>query len=245
MSKNLGRHLLIGPPKVDPRNRNYPVRRALDAAGVVPDQNRSTRKMWRAGPVLDQKQEPDCSGFSMTGVLMANPRGDFTTPVNVANAYAHNHTDRARRGHGIAAIAVDRGAIGSYFWCENLGDVVDALIAVGPVMASLPWYDSMWYPDGKGRLRVRLDNDPGYHAFALIGYDPAKKLGGWTGPAFLIRNSWGKFWGVGGNAWITCGDFERATQSGVGYDQSVCLPWGKTGKPIAQMLAENPDPAVS
>jgi len=43
----------------------------------------------------------------------------------------------------------------------------------------------------------------GGHAVCVIGYDDSRK-------AFLVRNSWGAGWGVGGNFWLP---FSYATNS--------------------------------
>lgn len=45
-----------------------------------------------------------------------------------------------------------------------------------------------------------LENDPfvGFHCIAVVGYDD--DLGAW-----LIRNSWGRDWGMDGYAWVKYG----------------------------------------
>jgi C1A family cysteine protease len=51
------------------------------------------------------------------------------------------------------------------------------------------------------------DIDPivGYHAIAVVGYDD--ELAAW-----LLRNSWGKGWGIEGYCWIAYGDSEIDTE---------------------------------
>lgn len=41
----------------------------------------------------------------------------------------------------------------------------------------------------------------GGHATLIVGYDDSIKIGDSQG-AFLLRNSWGSKWGIGGHAWI-------------------------------------------
>lgn len=45
------------------------------------------------------------------------------------------------------------------------------------------------------------DSDPviGYHCIGIVGYDDAQQ-------AWLLRNSWGTGWGMGGYCWIAYGD---------------------------------------
>ena len=52
------------------------------------------------------------------------------------------------------------------------------------------------------------DGNAGGHAMCLVAYDDEK-----YGGAFLVQNSWGKTWGVGGRIWIRYDDWAKYTKS--------------------------------
>lgn len=53
------------------------------------------------------------------------------------------------------------------------------------------------YTSGTGRMKMPLPNEAivGGHAVMAIGYDDTER-------AFIVRNSWGEDWGIGGNFWM-------------------------------------------
>lgn len=66
-----------------------------------------------------------------------------------------------------------------------------ALAEFGPLLAAYPVYNS-----GPSFWKKPSADAPmmGGHAVAIVGYDDTKK-------AFLVRNSWGLWWGEGGYCW--------------------------------------------
>lgn len=44
----------------------------------------------------------------------------------------------------------------------------------------------------------------GYHAVCIVGYDDDKVMPDGSKSAFLVRNSWGKTWGLEGYFWVSC-----------------------------------------
>jgi C1A family cysteine protease len=87
---------------------------------------------------------------------------------------------------------------------ETLGVLKENLAAGLPAMFGFTVYSS--FPpvgDGKGEIPFPTQGDrvEGGHAVVAVGYDNKKKIAGDTG-AILIRNSWGREWGVEGYGWL-------------------------------------------
>ena len=101
------------------------------------------------------------------------------------------------------------GLLREYRWAFSVEDVTDAVLAKGPVVIGIPWYDGM-YEAPYGLLKVRGELVGG-HCLTVVGY--AVKSGGvkvgdtflynpFDEDAFVLQNSWGESWGVKGLALI-------------------------------------------
>lgn len=204
-------------PNHDPRSRGYGIRRLIGEQVTV----EKVRRLWHAGPVLDQGAEGACVGFGWTGELLARPRTQVGVSTLLANAHAIRLYNRAKQidewaGENYSGTSVIAGAkaveetrmMEGYNWCFGLDDVRDALITSGPVVLGINWYESMYETDENGVVVV---DGPlvGGHCLLLTGYDPA-----WPDPEddqkthemYRWRNSWGKSYGLGGNGWISAFD---------------------------------------
>lgn len=190
-----------------PAAASYPMRAALPAS-----RPRVSRRVWPAGPVLDQGALGACVGFGFTAELMAAPAPDRDVPRPVAEAFARRVYYRARQIAGLdqsptdgttpesGALAVrELGLIGGFYWATSIDEVRDALLASGPVVATLPWVPSMDRVSRRGTVRVRRRPTASYHCLLVLGYDPAHEFGSKRRPdrrpGFLLRNSWGHSWG--------------------------------------------------
>jgi outer membrane protein assembly factor BamB len=76
-----------------------------------------------------------------------------------------------------------------------------------------------------------LDQSPGAenHAVCIVGYDDSKGASG----AFLVRNSWGEYWGEGGCCWVSYRSFTGSKQVYTlreNFDPAVVERF--TGKPV-------------
>jgi C1A family cysteine protease len=74
-----------------------------------------------------------------------------------------------------------------------------SLVENGPFALGLNW-DKSWFKGGTLDVPRKKDVQGG-HMVCVVG---------WDGTSFKVRNSWGKWWGNGGYAWIT----ERAVEWG-------------------------------
>lgn len=93
---------------------------------------------------------------------------------------------------------------GGFWGGGSVEDVLKALTQ-GPVMTTMRVFgDFMTYSSG---IYKHVTGEMlGGHAISIVGFDRAKR-------AWLIRNSWGKEWGMGGFAWVSWDD-----TSGVGSE---------------------------
>lgn len=103
------------------------------------------------------------------------------------------------------------GAISTYHWANNVGDIANAILTVGPVVMGTVWLNSMFNPTvivDKWYLKVDTSSGvAGGHAWVVNGYNSE------TGE-FRMKNSWGKDWGNGGHAYIRSADMEYLLNDG-------------------------------
>jgi hypothetical protein len=105
------------------------------------------------------------------------------------------------RGEGTSLLAglkiVKRlGACGWYEWAFGVEELALGL-QVGPAVLGLTWYDGMMKPDASGYVWA-TGRKAGGHCILCRGIDMEKR-------AFILRNSWGADWGMGGDCLVTWG----------------------------------------
>jgi C1A family cysteine protease len=75
--------------------------------------------------------------------------------------------------------------------------IKDAVCRFGPVSAGI-YSTSFFHHYSGGVFDEFFDTDTTNHAINIVGWDDSKR-------AWLIRNSWGKYWGEDGYAWVAYG----------------------------------------
>lgn len=211
-SKQRALPILDWKPQHDAKSRAYPIR------ALIGEHVDTRPRRWKPGTVLDQGSEGACVGFGWTGGLMAAPRRPEThIAASLGNLFALDLYGRAKvlddwpgedySGTSVLAgakAAQETGKIDSYRWCFGIDDVRDALIAEGPVVIGIPWYESMY--ETSADYEVLVDGDMvGGHCLLVTGYHPehpdydGREMYRW-------RNSWGRSYGEHGTAWIDAGD---------------------------------------
>jgi hypothetical protein len=112
----------------------------------------------------------------------------------------------------------------------SMDDVKRWLDTVGPVAAHLDvWQSFMNHGSGVWTLNPAIDiagpdkntpsiNWPGSHILLIVGYDDAQK-------AWILRNSWGTGWGVGGYGLLGYGQANIDSNTRFGLQQPSPDPW--------------------
>ena len=205
-------------PHHDPRSLSYPIRT------LITTEPRRRNKLWRLGPILDQGREGACVGFGWTAENLATPIAVDLNRVAVSvprdpTAYAKDLYRRAQRidewdgenyeGTSVnagAKICRENGVLREYRWAFGVNDVVNTVLAKGPVVLGINWHESM-YNAPNGVLKV---SGPvvGGHCILAVGYTlKSPKLDGEDG--VVLQNSWGKGWGINGLAEIKVSDLSK------------------------------------
>lgn len=198
-------------PSRDPRNRNF--LRAVTGKPLV-------RKTWRLDYRLDQGQEGACVGFGWAHRLDAAPRRRH---LNGLDAFAFYYRARELDEYpgedyegssvlGGAKAVQEKGLISSYRWAYDLQNVLQALSHEGPVVMGTNWLADMFEPRTDGYLQV-AGSLAGGHCWLLRGIDPAKGR-------VTMSNSWGRSWGLKGDAYLTFDDLGILLEDG----GEACIP---------------------
>lgn len=193
----------------DDRSRNYGV------AEVIPSTVARKTKLWDVPDKdvpLNQGREGACSGFSLSTELAASP-----VNVDVSNVFAMELYQAARRidaaagrhwesGASILAGALalknDYKLITEFRWGFGIDQVVDTIIAKGPVVLGVNWYYDMYSPNADHVIEVSGVLS-GRHAITAIGY--LHEDGGYL----ALMNTWGRTYGADGVGYLKVADATR------------------------------------
>lgn len=203
--------------------------RAYSVSEVLPDRGLRTRS-WRCDVHLDQGQTSACTGFSRTydisgqpvavKIRGALPKEPFAHSLYRLAQYLDEWPGQNYEGSsvlGALKAAQQLGFIGEYRWAFDMDDMLAALSHVGPVVVGTTWFNSMFQPRPSGLLEIRPSSgEAGGHAYTLrriLVTRSAKRAFLGAGedirsePLLVVRNSWVKDWGKGGEAGIWPSDY--------------------------------------
>lgn len=205
-------------PRHDPRSRAFPIREVMSGP------TRRRNKLWRIGPIIDQGREGACVGFGWTAEALSTP---VAVDLNrVAANIPRDPTDFAQSiykraqnidewaGNDYEGTSVNAGAkamrevglLHEYRWSFAMPDIIDTILAKGPVVLGLWWHYDMYWPEN-GVVKP-TGQKVGGHCLTAVGYTvKSEKLNGEDG--IILQNSWGNSWGINGLAEISVTDLDR------------------------------------
>lgn len=181
-------------------------------AGPVLEPMRSTRRSYRYwfqnGWWGDQNGYPQCVAYAFVHILEDGPVTRKGTSPVVDPAWLYGKckqrdgapNEDGTYGRVAAQILKEMGLISAYRWGMNMEDIRVAALEHSPIAMGTNWYRGMSDPlNGVMRLTGPIE---GGHEWVINGYNSKRAL-------YRIKNSWGKGWSKGGNAWIQEEDLER------------------------------------
>jgi hypothetical protein len=200
------------------RDAEHPMRAALmDAPVVLPK-----TKYWAFfNEALNQWYTGTCVGHGGEGWLLAGPiiqkrKGAFPDAYALyrraiaVDEWTENDAEINLEssllvfGTSVRAlfkVLQELGYVREYVWAQTLTDIQEFVSLKGPVVIGVNWYEGMMATDVDGYLNL-TGRVAGGHCVLVIGVDNVKRR-------FRILNSWGKWWGQSGRAWVRFEDMER------------------------------------
>ena len=211
----------------DERSRNFSVKQFLPWAYGPRSYT------WSVPVNLDQGAEGACVGFGFAHELAARPASvpgmtnDFARqriywPAQQIDPWEGGAYPGAAPFYegtsvlcGAKVVTNQLKLYTAYHWCFGLQDVIMTLGYKGPVVLGLNWYEGMWDTDPAGYIKPTGQLIGGHCILAHSVDMVRKRVGLW--------NSWGKWWGVNGRAWINFADLDRLLKE----QGEACVPTGR------------------
>lgn len=178
----------------DSRDKDYPMDKVR---GLALDKT----KMWRTGPILNQRHSSQCVGYAWRQWLSSAPLMTQGGPTaydiwssarSLDELPGDDYNGTTVRGGAKALETL--GYIKEYVWAYNAEMVRDFVLSTGTVVLGCNWYHGMTNTSFLNYARP-TGKYLGGHALLVCGFDHGKN-------AFRLVNSWGRSWGWNGMAWI-------------------------------------------
>ncbi len=199
----------------DERSRKYPIR-----ARVTIKKRRSYT--WRCRTHLDQGAEGACVGFGIAHELAARPsevkrltnkfaREKIYWEAQKIDPWPGGSYPGARpvyEGSSVLAgvkIAQKKGYFDSYYWAFSLNDLALGVGYRGPAVLGISWMEGMADTDEKGFIHA-TGSIVGGHCILCRAINVKEKY-------FMLRNSWGKNWGMDGDCKISFPDMKKLLEN--------------------------------
>lgn len=201
--------------RFDERSRGYGIR-AIMKKGAVPRSYTWACKLW-----LDQGVDGACTGFSVCHEAAARPVEVKGLNAKVAEAVYHRAREldewegedyEGSSVLGAIKAGAERHWYDEYRWAFGEDDLMLAVGHHGPAVLGINWYESMFEPSAHGVLRVGGEIAGG-HAILCNGFNVKTGM-------YRLHNSWGKSWGIDGEAFVSRKDMARLLKE----QGEACIP---------------------
>jgi hypothetical protein len=204
----------------DYRDKNYPVRTLIEQA---PKELLLARRRYHfsQGWWGDQGNNPYCVGYGWTHWIEDGPVTHGGEPPCIDPVFLYREAQKVDEwpGESYEGTSVRAGAkvlqalgfISGYRWASNFQEWIDTILSVGPVVIGVNWYDDMFDPDPDGKIHIG-GSLAGGHCIKSDAVNMDLEV-------IRLKNSWGRFWGVGGFCYISFKDAERLQRE----DGEICL----------------------
>jgi hypothetical protein len=195
-------------PAPDPRDRKFAISRQYLAS--LP-----TAKHWLTGKILDQLDTPQCVEFSGRQWLATSPiRNAWSKPSGWLYGECQRNDEWSGEDYdgtsvrALFKVLQRERYISQYGWAWDVETITGWILSQGPMVVGTDWHEGMLETDRHGFVHT-TGFGVGGHAFVLKGCNRLKKCPDGTTGAYRLANSWGRFWGDGGYAWISIADFAK------------------------------------
>jgi hypothetical protein len=199
----------------DTRDYDYPIILS------TPKRERTYRYWNQNGWWGNQRNTPQCVGYGWSHWLEDGPTTHGGQPPIVKPQVIYTEAQKidAFPGENYDGTTVRAGAkylqsigwISEYRWAYDLETTINTILNLGPVVVGTWWFDDMYEPDKKGFLHVSGIASGG-HCYVFNGVNIKQQK-------IRMKNSWGREWGLDGNAFLTFKDAEKLIR----MDGEVCL----------------------
>lgn len=222
--RGLGRLILE-----DERDKNFQIRALLPRAVALP----TWRYWWAQGWWGDQGSTNQCVAYAFVHKFhdgpytmaqhvekkyrktpIINPR-DLYCAAQAIDPWPGDCNNWQYEGTSVRAgakVMQDWELIREYRWAWDADTVIDCVRGVGPVVLGTYWYAGMSWPTPEGFLKAE-GVIQGAHAYIINGVNMTERK-------VRMKNSWGRWWGVNGSAWITFDDLDKLMRNA----GEACLP---------------------
>jgi hypothetical protein len=221
-------------PEHDARSRSWDVRALMAAPTILPPLRSFT---WPNRFVSDQGREGACVGHGHMGRSINAPIRSAAkgTTDNDVSAMSHRVYKEAQHvdewpgedydGTSVLAgakVMARDGLYESYWWAFNIDSVLLAIAYVGPVVLGIPWLDTMFEPRPSGLLDCTGDIAGGHCIRARGVRLRARLYKEGLDPIEVVRltNSWGRSYGINGDAYIKLDDLAMLLED----EGDACVP---------------------
>lgn len=200
-------------PRFDERSRQYPIRALMGTA-----QPRSYT--WSCPVWLDQGTEGACVGHGWAHENAARPVARPSSSELAFALYREAQKLDQWPGEDYSGTSVlagakamqARGLLQEYRWAFGLDDALVAISRHGPAVIGVTWYEGMFNTNSEGFIRP-TGRRVGGHCVMVHGVNVRSRT-------VRLRNSWGRGWGVNGDALLAWEDLAFLLKN----KGEVCVP---------------------